>query len=56
MLLQSMAVWEKYPTVAELMASPLAKYITIDTNVCWYGGTVEELIVNYFHPLFLKAK
>ena len=37
------------------MDSPLAKYITLATNECGYGGTVEELIVSYVHPLFLKA-
>ncbi len=42
-------------TVAELMDSPLAKYITLAANDCGYGGTAEELIVRYVHPLFLKA-
>ncbi len=43
------------PTVAELMGSPLAKYITLAANDCGYSGTAEEPIVNYVHPLFLKA-
>ncbi len=43
------------PTVAKLMDSPLVKYITLAANDCGYSGTVEELIVNYVHPLFLKA-
>ena len=43
------------PTMAELMDSPLAKYITLAANDCGYGGTTEELIVSYVHPLFLKA-
>ncbi len=43
------------PTVAELMDSPLAKYITLAANDCEYSGMAEELIVNYVHPLFLKA-
>ena len=47
---------EQCPTITELMASPLAKYITLAANDCGYGGTAEELIVNYVHPLFLKAK
>jgi len=42
------------PTVANLMDSPLAKYITLAANDCGYGGTAEELIVSYVHPLFLK--
>ena len=37
------------------MAIPLAKYITIDANDFWYSGTAEELVVNYVHPLFLRA-
>ena len=43
------------PTVAELMDSPLAQYITLAANDCRYSGTAEELIVNYVHPLVLKA-
>ena len=43
------------PTVAELLESPLAKYITLAANDCGYSGTAEELIVSYVHPLFLKA-
>ncbi len=43
------------PTVAELLESPLAKYITLAANDCSYSGTAEELIVSYVHPLFLKA-
>ncbi len=42
-------------TVAELMDSPLAKYITLAANDCGYSGTAEELIVTYVHSLFLKA-
>ncbi len=42
-------------TVAELMDSPLVKYITLAANECGYSGTAEELIVNYLHPLILKA-
>ena len=43
------------PTVAELLESPLAKYITLAANDCGYSGTAKELIVSYVHPLFLKA-
>ena len=56
MPLQSMAVGDKFLTVDELMASPLDKYITIAVNDCVYVGMSEELIVNYIHPLFFKAK
>ena len=43
------------PTVAELMDSPLASYITLAANNCGYSGTAEELIKSYVRPLFLKA-
>ncbi len=43
------------PTIAYLMASPLAKYITLAANDFGYDGTAEELIVRFVHPLFLKA-
>jgi hypothetical protein len=42
-------------TVADLLASPLAKYITVAANDCGYSGTAKELIVSYVHPLFLNA-
>ena len=42
-------------TIADLLASPLAQYITLAANDCGYGGTAQELIVSYVHPLFLKA-
>ena len=51
----SLSLTDGIPTVAELMDSPLAKYITLAANDCGYGGTTEELIVSYVHPLFLKA-
>ena len=56
MLLQSMTVGEKFPTVSDLMAAPLAKYISLAVSNCEYGGTAEDFIVNYVHPLFLKSK
>ncbi len=42
-------------TVANLLESQLAKYITLAANYCGYSGTAKELIVSYVHPLFLKA-
>ena len=56
MTLQIMAVGEKCPTVADIMASPLAKYTTLSTTDCVYCGTEEEFIVNYIHLLFFKDK
>ena len=43
------------PTVADLIDSPLTKYITLAAKDCGYGGTAEDLIVSYVCPLFLKA-
>jgi hypothetical protein len=53
--LSMMTMTDVIPTVADLMNSPLAKYITLAANDCGYSGTAEELIVSYVHPLFLKA-
>ncbi len=54
--LNKMRVEESCPTTAELLDSPLAEFITLAVNDCGYSGTVEELIVNYVHPLLLKVK
>jgi len=51
----SLTLDKTIPTVADLLASPLAKYITIAANDCEYSGKAEEMIVTYVHPLFLKA-
>ncbi len=55
LLLSMLSMTDGIPTVARLMDSPLAKYITLAANDCGYSGTAEELIVTYIHPLFLKA-
>jgi hypothetical protein len=44
------------PTVEALMTCPLSKYIHFAANDCGYKGTRYELIANWVHPLFLKAK
>jgi hypothetical protein len=44
------------PTVEALMACPLSKFIHFAANDCGYRGTRYELIANWVHPLFLKAK
>ncbi len=51
----SLTLNKTIPTVADLLASPLAKYITLAANGCGYSGTAEEMIVSNIHPLFLKA-
>ena len=51
-----MIIGYQWPTVADLMDITFAENISLDANDFVYGGTAEELIVNYVHPLFLKAK
>ncbi len=41
------------PTIEELLASLLYKFITFAANVCGYSDTFTEIFVNAF---FLKAK
>ncbi len=55
MALMSLMLVKAIPTVADLLASPLARYITQSANDCGHSGTAEELIVSYVQPLFLKA-
>ncbi len=55
MALMSLMLDKTIPTVADLLACPLEKYITLAVNDCDYSGTAEELIVLYIYPLFLKA-
>ena len=43
-------------TVDGLLNSPLAPFIELAANDCGYTGSVKELICNWVHPLFLKAK
>jgi hypothetical protein len=45
MALMSLTLDKTVPTVADLLASLLAKYITLAANDCGYGGTAEELFV-----------
>eukprot|EP00956_Cyclotella_meneghiniana_P041353 scaffold223888_cov20-Cyclotella_meneghiniana.AAC.1 len=44
------------PTVEALMACPLSKFIHFAANDCGYKGSRYDLICNWVHPLFLKAK
>jgi hypothetical protein len=55
-MLDEMELRDEVPSVEELMDSPLSRFITFAANSCGYSGTTKELIVNWVHPLFLKAK
>ena len=50
-----MLIEDSLPFISDLINSPLSKYITLAANDCEYDGTAEELIVQYVHPLFLRA-
>ena len=43
-------------TVEDIMSCPLSKFIHFAANDCGYGGSRLELVVNWVHPLFLKAR
>ena len=43
-------------TVNHTMNSSLGPFIEFASNDCGYQGRVKELICNWVHPLFLKAK
>ncbi len=55
MALMSLTLDKTIPTVADLLASPLAKYITLAANDCRYHDKADELIVTNVQPLFVKA-
>eukprot|EP00804_Cyclotella_cryptica_P007127 CCRYP_020034-RB/>CCRYP_020034-RB protein AED:0.46 eAED:-0.11 QI:0/0/0/1/0/0/2/0/484 len=46
----------KVPSIEALMACPLSKFIHFAANDCGYTGSRYDLIANWVHPLFLKAK
>ena len=47
--------WE-VPSVDALLRSDLARFVHFAANDCGYNGTVENLVVNWLHPLMLSAK
>ena len=42
--------------IEDIMKCPLSKFIHFAANDCGYRGTKRNLIVNWIHLLFLKAK
>ena len=44
------------PLIDDIMKCPLSKFIYFAVNDCGYHGTPRNLVVNWNHPLFLKAK
>jgi hypothetical protein len=53
--LQLMLIEDSLPSISDLINSPLSKYNILAANDCGYDGTADELIVQYVHPLFLRA-
>ena len=56
MMLGRMQLHDTLPTVEDIMASPLSRFITLAANDCGYRGSTLELVTTWVHPLFLKAK
>ena len=56
MVLNSKQLHEEIPTVDALLNSPLGKFVKLSANACGYRGSTKELICDWIHPLFLKAK
>ena len=56
MTLKLMHLADSIPNITELLDSPISRFITLAANDFIYEGTNQDLIVNYVHPLFLKAK
>ena len=54
--LNKISLEHRFTTVADLMEIPLAIFITFAANNCGYEGTTKQLIVNWVHTLFLKAR
>jgi hypothetical protein len=44
------------PSIEDILNCPLSNFIHLAANDCGYRGTKKDLIVNWIHPLFLKAK
>ena len=55
MTLNYVQLADSITTIAELLDSPIYNFVTLDENDCGYEGKTEYLIVNYVHPLSLKA-
>ena len=54
-MLNAIELRQNVPTMEELLNSPLSCFISF-ANSCGCSGTTQELIVNWVHPLFFKAK
>ena len=51
-----MSMKDEVPSVEALMACPLSRFIDLAANKCGYSGSRRDLIANWVHPFFLKAK
>ena len=54
--LNSMHQADIIPKITELLDIPISNFITLAVNYCGYSGTIEDLIINYIYPLFMKSK
>ena len=44
------------PTVEQLLACPISRFIQFAANDCGYEGSRKELIANWIHLFFPQAK
>ena len=47
---------DNLPSIDDIMKFPLSKFIHFAANNCGYPGTQRNLVVNWNHQFFLKAK
>ena len=45
-----------FTEIREVLNIPLDKFITFSANDCGYSGSSHDIMVNWVHPLILKAK
>ena len=51
-----LAFVDAVPMPADILRSPLGKFVKFAANESGYNGAPNELIVKWVHPMFLKAK
>ena len=45
-----------FPEIGEVLNIPLDKCITFSVDDCGYNFSAHDIMVNWFHPFFLKSK
>ena len=50
------ATLDGFPSIGDVLNSPISNFISFATNYCGYTGTTNYLMINWVHPMFLKSK